>query len=887
MARYIVFDVETPNARNDRISAIGITVVEDRAITDSFYTLVNPETAFDPFNIRLTGISPEQVKTAPDFPALWRKIEPILSSGIPVAHNARFDLGVLQKCLAHYGLFWKEKTLYLCTVQIGRRLLPGMSHQLNVLTEHYQIPLNHHRADSDSRACAEILLRYLAQEGSLDRFLRTYSFGKVRPLGPQDMDRKSRTMEMAGKEGTEMEAARECLRSVYGYQDFRAGQAELVKGILQGQDVLGVMPTGSGKSVCYQIPALLLPGTTLVISPLISLMKDQVAALKSRGIPAACMHSNLEEGEYEQTVQQLLRGTCRILYAAPERLAAPGFAALCGRISIPFVAVDEAHCVSQWGQDFRPSYLKIPEFLSQLQARPVLGAFTATATPRVKEDILRDLGLRDPVCVSTGFDRPNLSFSVYQPADRDRTLTELLRDRFRQSGIVYCATRKNVEAVCDRLQQEGFEATRYHAGLSAEERVKNQEDFLYDRRRVMVATNAFGMGIDKSNVSYVIHYNMPKSLEAYYQEAGRAGRDGCDADCILLYSGQDVMMARWLIEHEEPNPDLTPEKQQEVREKEEERLKRMTFYARSSRCLRGDILRYFGEKPPEKCGNCSNCVPNCEHRDITVEAQMILSCIARTEQRLPRETLAQLLRGEVPPELPEGILPEKLSTFGLMKEVSQWVLLGEMQALCDQGIADPAPEDPRVLRLNALSKEVLFQGRRVTMRLLREKTESGPEMSEDLFQALQRLRYEISAKEMTAASILFSDGTLREICRKLPRDEKQLAAVDGMGIYKAARYGERILALVDRFAPREGGEKTKTPVKAKKKRTFAEYLETLQTDGKTGAYQSWSEEEDQQLRREMQEGLTVAQMAEVHKRTRGAIRSRIKKQEAEGQKEED
>ena len=327
------------------------------------------------------------------------------------------------------------------------------------------------------------------------------------------------------------------------------GQQELVESQLSGRDVLGVMPTGSGKSLCYQIPAMLLPGTTLVISPLISLMKDQVTALKLRGVSAAFLNSSMDDEDYRETAFQAASGMYKILYVAPERLQAPGFLEMCRHMEIPLVAVDEAHCISQWGQDFRPSYLKIPDFTASLPKRPILGAFTATATPNVRKDILDNLKLREPVIAATGFDRPNLSFSVYQPKDRDKALSELLRDRYRQSGIIYCATRKNVESVCAQLDGEGFSVTRYHAGLDAEERRKNQEDFLFDRKRIMVATNAFGMGIDKSNVSYVIHYNMPKSLEAYYQEAGRAGRDGCDADCILLYASQDVITARWLIEH--------------------------------------------------------------------------------------------------------------------------------------------------------------------------------------------------------------------------------------------------------------------------------------------------------------------------------------------------
>ena len=595
------------------------------------------------------------------------------------------------------------------------------------------------------------------------------------------------------------------LRRVYGHGEFREGQREVIDALMKGQDALCVMPTGSGKSVCYQIPALLKRGTAIVISPLISLMKDQVAALRGRGIPAACLNSGLGEAEYGETAYQAGRGAYRILYVAPERLQSPGFLEMSQRMEISLIAVDEAHCISQWGQDFRPSYLKIPEFIRQLPQRPPVGAFTATATPRVKEDIRRHLELRDPTCVTTGYDRPNLSFSVYEPKDRDETLLELVRDRYRQCGIIYCATRKAVESVTDMLNAAGLPVTRYHAGLDREERIRNQEDFLFDRKRVMVATNAFGMGIDKSNVSYVIHYNMPKSLEAYYQEAGRAGRDGGDADCILLYAGQDVMTARWLIEHGELNPELTPEEQANVQAQDEERLKWMTFYAKSKRCLRGDILRYFGEKAPERCGNCSNCVPDCEHRDLTTEAQMILSCVARTGQRLGEEPLAALLKGEVPEGCPADIDPKTLSTFGLMKTESMERIREDIRILVSQGYMDQE-EAGGALKLNDESREVLFRGRRVTVQRQGRRTAKAQE-NDGLLQALQRLRYEISAKEYIAASSLFADTTLRDICRQLPRNKKQLAKVDGMGVFKANRYGDRILRLVDLYGGKNLREK--------------------------------------------------------------------------------
>ncbi len=674
------------------------------------------------------------------------------------------------------------------------------------------------------------------------------------------------------------ENVKDTLLSVYGHHAFRPGQEELVSGLLEGRDVLGVMPTGSGKSLCYQIPALLLPGTTLVISPLISLMKDQVTALKLRGISAAFLNSSMEENDYRETAGQAARGAYKILYVAPERLQAPGFQEICRNMEIPLLAVDEAHCISQWGQDFRPSYLKIPDFVAALPRRPVLGAFTATATPNVRKDILTNLRLKDPVIITTGFDRPNLSFSVYTPKDRDQALADLLRDRFRQSGIIYCSTRKNVEAVQARLEADGFSATMYHAGLDPETRRRNQEDFLFDRKRIMVATNAFGMGIDKSNVSYVIHYNMPKSLEAYYQEAGRAGRDGCDADCILLYSPQDVVMARWLIEHSDPNPDLTPEEQARVKEKDEERLKWMTFYARSHRCLRHDLLHYFGEFSPDTCGNCSNCVPDCEHTDITREAQMILSCVVRTEQQYPEDVIIRLMRGDSD-SLPEDIQPGDLTTFGLMNDVEESSVRNILRALLDQGYLEK--DEDECLKAGAPARDILFNGRRVVMKRMTKPRQSIA--GEDLFQALQRLRYEISAEEYIAASTLFSDGTLRDICRRLPRNKEQLTAVDGLGLYKAGRYGDRILKVVARYVPEQKQQSEVPSKKAKKAKPsdrpgpLQAYKEKVIASGSAEAYQPWTEQEDRQLIRESEEGKSLREMAEIHKRTSGAIRSRLKK----------
>ena len=401
--------------------------------------------------------------------------------------------------------------------------------------------------------------------------------------------------------------AQETLRKYFGHEAFRPGQEVMVNALTHHRDALGVMPTGAGKSMCYQVPALMLPGVAIVISPLISLMADQVAALKSAGVPAAYLNSSLTPRQMELAMQRARQGAYKIIYVAPERLETPSFQAMAQSMPISLLAVDEAHCVSQWGQDFRPVYLRIADFVDLLPTRPVMGAFTATATERVRQDIIRLLRLQNPETVTTGFDRPNLYFEVIRPKNRDAALMDILRRKRGESGIVYCATRKAVEQVCDKLIRAGIDATRYHAGLSDEERKENQEKFQYDTCPVMVATNAFGMGIDKSNVRFVIHYQMPRSMEAYYQEAGRAGRDGEAAECILLYNGSDIFTAKWMIEHSEPNENMTAAEQSAVRYQDMNRLNRMVDYCTKPGCLRAFILRYFGENTAQDCGHCSAC----------------------------------------------------------------------------------------------------------------------------------------------------------------------------------------------------------------------------------------------------------------------------------------
>ncbi len=400
----------------------------------------------------------------------------------------------------------------------------------------------------------------------------------------------------------------EVLKKYFGYDAFRSGQETVIDAVLAGRDVFGIMPTGAGKSVCYQIPALMLPGITLVISPLISLMKDQVAALNQVGVYAAYLNSSLTQGQYFKALDFAKGGKYKIIYVAPERLLTESFLGFAQNADISFISVDEVHCVSQWGQDFRPSYLKIVDFVNQLKKRPVLGAFTATATKEVQNDVMNILQLQNPQIVTTGFDRTNLSFYVKHAKDRKAALFQILREHYDESGIIYCITRKLVEEVHGLLAERGIEAAKYHAGMTDEERVRNQDAFTSDRARIMVATNAFGMGIDKPDVRFVIHYNMPKNMESYYQEAGRAGRDGEKASCYLIYNPQDVHTNQYFIENNRENEELSKTQLEQVLEKDRERLKQMTFYCHTRYCYRKFMLNYFGERAQSFCGNCGNCL---------------------------------------------------------------------------------------------------------------------------------------------------------------------------------------------------------------------------------------------------------------------------------------
>ncbi|MBQ9906642.1 MAG: DNA helicase RecQ [Oscillospiraceae bacterium] len=603
------------------------------------------------------------------------------------------------------------------------------------------------------------------------------------------------------------------LKEYFGYDRFREGQETLIRQILSGGDVLGIMPTGAGKSICYQVPAMLMPGLTVVVSPLISLMQDQVTALREAGIPAVCLHSNQDQAAYFAALDVVRRGEVRLLYAAPERLLTDSFLSLTESVAITMVAVDEAHCLSQWGQDFRPSYLRITEFLAELPRRPVVAAFTATATQTVRTDIKRLLDLHDPTELVTGFDRKNLRWIVERPAKKYDALLRILKRNKHKSGIIYCISRRLTDEICSKLCADGIPAVRYHAGLSAEERAPNQEAFLRDEVQIMTATNAFGMGIDKSNVSFVIHYNMPKSMEAYYQEAGRAGRDGMPAECILLYSPQDIRTNTLLIENsEQENDRLTPEQRQILRQRDFDRLHTMVQYCSATDCLRHFILRYFGETAPTHCGNCGSCLSDNETLDATVPAQKILSCVYRVAQRgrhCGSRMLCDILAGSQSKALKEAGY-QTLSTYGLLADLSRTQLEHMVNILISRGYLRMDTSQYATLSLAPAANAVLRGQEQVMMSLPKrdlrqtEREQRLAEMpdygvDEALFQKLRQVRERLAAKEFVPAYIVFSDATLRDMCNKRPSDAEEMLAISGVGKYKMDKYGEAFLKAIAEY----------------------------------------------------------------------------------------
>ena len=619
-------------------------------------------------------------------------------------------------------------------------------------------------------------------------------------------------------EGDKKVNALETLKTDFGYDTFREGQEKIVEAILTNRDVLAIMPTGAGKSICYQIPALILPGITLVISPLISLMQDQVKALNDAGIHAAFINSSLTENQISKALYLAASGRYKIIYVAPERLENYEFLEFARNVEISMVTVDEAHCISQWGQDFRPSYLKIVEFIKNLPKRPIVSAFTATATEEVKNDILCTLSLEDPEVVITGFDRKNLYYSVENIRRKDEFIMEYIEKHPTESGIIYCATRKNVDNLFELLFKRGVSVTRYHAGLTNETRKKNQDDFIYDRTPVIIATNAFGMGIDKSNVRYVIHYNMPQSMENYYQEAGRAGRDGENSQCILLFSLQDVMIDRMLLDNKDFS-DVDEEDEYLIRQRDIRRLQTMEGYCKTTGCLRNYILEYFGEKTSGPCDNCGNCHREYHEVDMTAEAKWVVNCVAETRGRYGLTIVLGTLMGAKRARLRE-LRTEQYKSYGALSGHSEAELRTLISQMTEMGYLYQTQEKYSVLKLGNITP-LKDANTRVIMRTYEEKepdkkkkiqkavrkrsTDALTSAGYDLFEVLRKLRLEIAKEESMPPYIIFSDKTLIDMCVKKPSDEEEMLNVSGVGANKLKKYGQRFLEEIQKFCTERPG----------------------------------------------------------------------------------
>lgn len=602
----------------------------------------------------------------------------------------------------------------------------------------------------------------------------------------------------------------EALKALFGYGAFRPGQKEVIDNILSGRDVFAVMPTGAGKSVCYQIPAMMLPGITIVISPLISLMQDQVKALNEAGIPAAFINSSLSENMFYETVNRARRGVYKIIYVAPERLVTDSFLELAHSIEISMITVDEAHCISQWGQDFRPSYMKIVEFVRLLDRRPIISAFTATATENVRDDIVCTLGLVNPYTLVTGFDRENLFFQVEKPKKKEQYILDYIAEHEGDSGIIYCATRKNVDNLYDLLKSRGISVAKYHAGMSAEERKRMQDDFVFDYISIVVATNAFGMGIDKSNVRFVIHYNMPQSMENYYQEAGRAGRDGLDSKCILLFSPQDIVINRFLLERKEMS-DLDETDKQTIRERDSKRLQVMEKYCYTTECLRNYILKYFGENPDKPCGDCGNCLYEFETLDMTDEAKKIINCVYEANGRYGRNIIIDTVSGAKTARL-EEIGAAKYKSYGVLASSNKNLLRRLVEQLVLEGYLTVG--DYQVLKMGDISR-LRNPDTHVLVKItdddkLPERTAASNKKAKatdvltsagyELFDRLRELRLELAREENLPPYIIFSDKTLIDMAAKVPASKSEMLNVSGVGENKFSKYGEKFLSVVEKCA---------------------------------------------------------------------------------------
>lgn len=603
---------------------------------------------------------------------------------------------------------------------------------------------------------------------------------------------------------------REALKRYFGYDSFRPGQEEIVSALLAGRDALAIMPTGAGKSLCYQVPALLLPGLTLVISPLISLMQDQVKGLNAAGIHAAFINSSLTETQIARALDLAAEGSYKLVYVAPERLESPVFRSFAAGADISMVTVDEAHCISQWGQDFRPSYLKILDFIDSLPRRPIVSAFTATATREVKDDIVCTLRLHDPKVLVTGFDRPNLYFQVERTRRKDDFVIQYLRDHPGESGIIYCATRKNVDKLQELLTEYGFAATKYHAGLPAEARRKNQNDFIYDTAPVIVATNAFGMGIDKSNVRFVLHYNMPQSMENYYQEAGRAGRDGLPSQCVLLFSAQDVIINKFLLDKKD-FAEMDDEEADLLRQRDLQRLQTMERYCQTTECLRNYILAYFGEHPTAPCGNCGSCNNDFDEVDMTDAAKWMINCVAELRGRYGKAILFGTLQGANRARLRE-LGAERFKSYGRMKDTPRETLERLLAQLLEDGYLVQSDDQYAVLHIGDIAP--LKAGGQVLVKLppqrepekarapkpkRRSPMDALTSAGLELFSQLRQLRFDTAQREGLPPYVVFGDKSLVDMCLRAPRRAEDMLGIYGMGERKYEKYGASFFAVIDAY----------------------------------------------------------------------------------------